>query len=41
MIVDGRYRPLIQSVHDLEDAAAAHQEMEDGHHVGKIVLKVC
>lgn len=40
MIVDGRYRPVIQSEHDLDYAAAAHQEMEDGHHIGKIVLKV-
>lgn len=40
MIVDGRYRPVIQSEHDLNAAAAAHQEMEDGHHIGKIVLKV-
>lgn len=40
MIADGRYRPVIQSVHPLTDAAAAHAELEAGAHVGKIVLNV-
>lgn len=40
MIADGRYRPVIQSIHDLKNAAAAHAEMEAGAHIGKIVLRV-
>lgn len=38
MITAGLYRPLIHSMHDLNDACVAHQEMEDGNHMGKIVL---
>lgn len=40
MIAEGSYRPVIQSVHALKDAAAAHAEMEAGAHIGKIVLRV-
>lgn len=40
MISDGRYRPVIQSVHDLINAADAHAELEAGAHIGKIVLQV-
>lgn len=36
----GRLRPVIDSVFPLREAAAAHQRMEDGEHVGKIVLEV-
>ncbi|WP_022925784.1 NAD(P)H-quinone oxidoreductase [Serinicoccus marinus] len=36
----GRVRPLIQSRHPLEDAAAAHREMEASEHIGKILLTV-
>jgi NADPH:quinone reductase len=32
--------PVIQSVHPLEHAAAAHAELEAGGHVGKIMLSV-
>ncbi|OLT16890.1 NADPH:quinone oxidoreductase [Serinicoccus sp. CUA-874] len=39
-IEDGRVRPLIQSRHPLEDAAAAHREMEASEHIGKILLTV-
>ena len=40
MIEEGSYRPVIQSVYDLSDAADAHREMEKGNHIGKIVLSV-
>jgi NADPH:quinone reductase-like Zn-dependent oxidoreductase len=36
----GRLRPVIDSVFPLEEAAAAHERMETGEHVGKIVLDV-
>jgi len=34
----GRVKPVIHAVFPLEKAAEAHQELEDGQHVGKIVL---
>ena len=36
----GRLRPVIDKVFPLADAAAAHARMEEGDHVGKIVLTV-
>ena len=36
----GRLKPVIDSVFPLSDAAAAHERMETGDHVGKIVLDV-
>jgi NADPH2:quinone reductase len=36
----GRLRPVIDSVFPLQEAAAAHERMEVGEHVGKIVLEV-
>ncbi|WP_151526355.1 NAD(P)H-quinone oxidoreductase [Serinicoccus kebangsaanensis] len=39
-IAAGQVRPLIQSRHPLEDAAAAHREMEASEHIGKILLSV-
>ena len=36
----GRLRPVIDKVFPLVDAAAAHARMEEGDHVGKIVLTV-
>ena len=36
----GRIRPVIDSVFPLEDAAAAHRRMDEGRHVGKIVLVI-
>ncbi len=40
LIEAGTVRPIIQSVHALRDAGAAHAELEAGRHVGKIVLEV-
>jgi putative PIG3 family NAD(P)H quinone oxidoreductase len=36
----GAIRPVIDSVHKLENAADAHRRMESSEHVGKIVLQV-
>ena len=36
----GRLRPVIDSIFSLSDAAQAHARMEEGGHVGKIVLEV-
>jgi NADPH:quinone reductase-like Zn-dependent oxidoreductase len=30
--------PVMDSIYPMEQAAAAHQRMEDGEHIGKIVL---
>lgn len=40
LIVRGRVRPVIDSVFALSQAAEAHQRMESGAHIGKIVLKI-
>jgi putative PIG3 family NAD(P)H quinone oxidoreductase len=36
----GRLRPVIDSIFPLAEAAQAHERMETGEHVGKIVLEV-
>jgi putative PIG3 family NAD(P)H quinone oxidoreductase len=36
----GRLKPVVESVFPLAEAAEAHQRMESGEHVGKIVLEV-
>src|SRR5690348_10514334 len=36
----GRLKPVIDSTFALADAAAAHERMESGEHIGKIVLEV-
>ncbi|WP_281825878.1 NAD(P)H-quinone oxidoreductase [Jannaschia rubra] len=36
----GRVAPVMDQVFDLADAAKAHERMEAGDHIGKIVLKV-
>jgi NADPH:quinone reductase len=36
----GRFRPVIDKVYPLADAAAAHRRMESGQHIGKIVLSI-
>ncbi len=40
LLAQGRCLPIIDQVFDLADAAQAHRRMEEGGHVGKIVLKV-
>lgn len=39
-IASGQVCPRIEATFPLENAAAAHQRLEDGRHVGKIVLTV-
>jgi NADPH:quinone reductase-like Zn-dependent oxidoreductase len=39
-VEDGSIRPQIDHVFALEDARAAHERMESGAHLGKIMLKV-
>lgn len=38
LLADGRMKPVIDSTYPLSDAAVAHARMEEGGHVGKIVL---
>lgn len=40
LIEAGRVAPVMDSQYDLADAGAAHSRMEQGTHIGKIVLKV-
>jgi NADPH:quinone reductase-like Zn-dependent oxidoreductase len=38
LVEDGRVRPVIHSRHPLADAPAAHRELEESGHIGKILL---
>jgi NADPH:quinone reductase len=38
LLLDGRFRTVVDSTFPLEQAAEAHRRMEAGHHIGKIVL---
>lgn len=40
LIERGEITPLVDRVFALEEAAAAHKYMENGRHIGKIVLKI-
>lgn len=40
LIASGKIKPVIDSVHSLEDASQAHQRMASSQHIGKIMLKV-
>jgi NADPH:quinone reductase-like Zn-dependent oxidoreductase len=37
---EGEVRPVMDRIFPLEQVAAAHARMENGEHIGKIVLKV-
>ena len=39
-LAGGKIVPVIDSVYDFNDVAGAHQRMQDGEHIGKIVLKM-
>jgi NADPH:quinone reductase len=38
LIEEGRVRPVIDSTHPLRDARKAHERMESGLHIGKVLL---
>jgi len=38
LVQSGRVRPVVHSRHPLADAAAAHRELEESRHIGKILL---
>jgi NADPH:quinone reductase-like Zn-dependent oxidoreductase len=40
LIASGRARPVVDEVFALEDAAAAHERLERGEQLGKIVLRI-
>jgi zinc-binding alcohol dehydrogenase/oxidoreductase len=40
MVTGGKWRPVIDSIRPLEEAAAAHERMQAGEHFGKLVLTV-
>jgi NADPH2:quinone reductase len=39
LLAEGRVKPIIDSVFPLSDAARAHERMDSGEHIGKIVLE--
>jgi NADPH:quinone reductase-like Zn-dependent oxidoreductase len=39
IIAQGRYRPVIDKVFPLEQAADAHRRIDSGEHIGKIILQ--
>jgi zinc-binding alcohol dehydrogenase/oxidoreductase len=40
LVASGRVKPIVDEVFPLAEAAAAHERMERGEHVGKIVLSI-
>jgi putative PIG3 family NAD(P)H quinone oxidoreductase len=40
MVADGRVVPVVDQVLDIREAADAHQAMDDGSHIGKLLLRV-
>jgi NADPH2:quinone reductase len=40
LLASGQVRPLIDHTYSLAEAAVAHTRMEEGDHIGKIVLTV-
>jgi NADPH2:quinone reductase len=40
LLIEGKIKPVIDRVYDLQDADKAHAYMESGQHIGKIMLKV-
>jgi NADPH2:quinone reductase len=40
LLQEGRVKPVIDSVFALEEVAAAHRRIDDGTHIGKIVLRL-
>ncbi len=40
LFVDGRVRPIVDSVYDLDQVRTAHERMERNENIGKIVLRI-
>jgi len=40
LVGEGRLRPVIDKIFPLKDAAQAQRRMEEGKHIGKIVLEI-
>ena len=40
LVAQRRVRPIVHGVHPLAEAAAAHRELDDGSHTGKVLLTV-
>jgi putative PIG3 family NAD(P)H quinone oxidoreductase len=40
LLAQGKARPVIDSIYDLSDVRKAHQRIDSGAHIGKIVLKI-
>ncbi len=40
MIADGRFKPVVDSTFALADVRAAHERLESGAHIGKVMLTV-
>ena len=40
LVKSGRVKPIVDEVFPLAEAAAAHERMESGEHIGKIVLRI-
>jgi NADPH:quinone reductase-like Zn-dependent oxidoreductase len=40
LVTSGRVQPIVDEVFPLADAAAAHERMERGEHLGKIILSI-
>jgi NADPH:quinone reductase-like Zn-dependent oxidoreductase len=39
-MVQGRLRPIVDSIYDLQDARAAHEKLESRDFFGKVVLRI-
>jgi zinc-binding alcohol dehydrogenase/oxidoreductase len=40
LVASGRAKPVVDRVFPLEEAAAAHEHLEAGRQLGKVVLKI-
>jgi NADPH:quinone reductase-like Zn-dependent oxidoreductase len=40
LVLEGKIRPIVDSVFPIEDVARAHERMQSSVHIGKIVLQV-
>ena len=40
LLLDGRFKTVVDSTFPLDRAAQAHRRMETGQHIGKIVLTI-